>query len=384
MDTYKGLKLFTASKSVEEAKEAIAAEATGNQTGLYCRFERLNIAMMKYFRFGTFTLIAGRSGSGKSLFLNMLRNDFVNGLVKLGNTDTINPYLGEVMIPNDDGSFFYPESRITKLTNGDFIIKPLNDKCIHKVVLLHFGFEMSPVDENIRTAGTILGKSYSYLMSAEYNKTTHTYNRLTREEQDEITQILDSIGERKEYYAPISGNIEEMLATIDYVCDVNPNAKIVVTLDHALLTRRLDEAGTEQLVGSLGHFAITAVQKYDAMVLFLHQLNNEIEQADRIKNKQMHYPGKIDIHFGSQLWWAADVVMVLHVPKLLRIEKYGPEELDTNELAHLILIKSRFDKFGNIWLREQFSRGRLIESNISYFKKASNAVIGSRGSINLS
>ena len=366
--TYKGLEFQTTKEAVAEAKMLMEEEASGLQHGLYCRFRELNIGMLRYWRFRQVNMVAGRSGSGKSLFLNMIRNDFMsNKVLKL--PDGAKVHLGEFSMPAADGiGNYYPEARLWKLTNGELIRKPLNQNCIHKVVMLHFGFEMAAADEHIRTAGTIMGQSYAYLMSAEYNKETGKYNTLTKEEREEIELIMDTMGDRQEYYVPISGNLFQMWETAKRIQELHPDHKMIITIDHSLLTRRGEEKSTEEFINNIGFFSIRAKQKFGAMVIWLHQLNNEIEKTERIKNPLLHYPVKPDIHYGSQLWWACDNVAVIHVPKLLHIQEYGKHELLTENLLHIALLKSRFGQPGNVWLREDFKRGRIHDASREDFK----------------
>lgn len=359
---YKGLEIRTSQDTVEEAKMLIEEEASGLQHGLYCRFRKLNVGMLRYWRFRQVTMLAGRSGSGKSLLLNMLRNDFMsNKVLKLPSTANI--YLGDISMPGSDGiSTYYPEARLWKLSNGELIRKPLNNECVHPIVMLHFGFEMAAADEHIRTAGSMIGQSYAHIMSAEYNASTSKYNTLTKEERDEIAMIMDTMGDRLEYYVPISGNLQQMWATAKKVQDTHPDHKMIVTVDHSLLTRRGEEKSTEEFINNIGFFSIRLKQKFGAMVIWLHQLNNEIEKTERIRNPLLHYPTKPDIHYGSQLWWACDNVAVVHVPRLLHITEYGKHELDASQLLHIALLKSRFGEPGNVWLREDFKRGRIHDA----------------------
>lgn len=365
-EQYRGLEFKTSAETIEEAKILLEEEASGLQHGLYCRFKELNIGMLRYWRFRQVNMIAGRSGSGKSLFLNMIRNDFMSNKVLTLPTNA-NIYLGEPVAGTDGSSVYYPEARLWKLSNGELIRKPLNQDCIHNIVMLHFGFEMASADEHIRTAGTIIGKSYAYLMSAQYDVHTSKYNRLTKEERDEIAMIMDTMGDRLEYYVSISGNLQQMWATANHIQELHPNHKLVVNIDHSLLTRRGDEKSTEEFINNIGFFSIRLKQKFGAMVNWLHQLNNEIEKTERIRNPLLHYPVKPDIHYGSQLWWACDNVAVIHVPRLLHITEYGKHELDTTNLLHIALLKSRFGQPGNVWLREDFARGRIHDASRTDF-----------------
>lgn len=365
---YKGLYYQRIADNIEEAKNIVADEMSGEQLGLYCRYPKLNQALLKYWRFKQLTIIGGRSGSGKSMLLTLLRSDFVRNKIVTFDKK-INIDLGANPIATSDNTgLFYPESRVIKLTNGDLLLKPINLNFKGEVILVHFGYDMDATDELLREASSLLGKSYGYILSAEYDKKKYAgYNKLSSEDKLQIDIILDCIGNRSEYIVPISGNITQMEHTVLRIRDNHPNAQFVFTLDHTLLTKKLGEAGMEELTMNLGSFGIWLKKEFRAMVIWLHQLNHNIEAIERKKYPHLHFPTKGDLYYVNHIWNACDNVMVLHNPKYLGIKKYGVDELITDELLHLAIIKNRFGEIGNIYFREEFSKGRIHQSEKEYF-----------------
>lgn len=352
------------------AKQLINRERSGEQYGLYTRFKSLNRAVIKYMRFDQIYLIAGRSGSGKSAILTMMRNDFLNiEDTRFTNVDHI--YLGEDSITIPSGKYagcqYYPHSRMVVDIDETYFIPAINKGCKYDVMVMHFGPEMAPEVELIRSASSIVGKSFTHIMSSEFDYETNSYKRLSDSEYESISEALDSLKGRKEYYVPISGNLVEMTLTVEKAVERNPGHKLVVTVDHSLLIKRMYGQSEGDLIEAIALWAVYIRQKYEAMVIILNQLNNEIERVDRTNKPDGHYPRKLDIHFGSKLWWAADNVIIFHRPEQLGITSYGQYGLNTTNLIHGYLIKSRNGDTGNIYLKAAFEYGRILEAKKADF-----------------
>lgn len=315
IDPVKLLPVKHISKSVEEAKSMVNEERSGKQLGLYCRYPRLNGAMSKYWRFGKVTLIGGMSSSGKSTLLNILEDDFTNTELNKGFTE--------------------------------------------KVIVLAFKYEMEGVDEVLRNVSGKLNKSYSALISSEYTK-DKGYNNVSDSEFETISIELDKLKSKPIYYVEIAGNLSQLRETYLAMKDKFKEAKFIVSIDHTLLSKKLNESTDAELMQATAFEAIR-LKKEGVMVLLIGQLNANIEDVKRRENPQLHYPIKTDIHCANQLFWACDNVMVFHRPELLGIKKYGSNKKDTNKLIHLAFIKGRFGTAGNIWLQEDFARGTIIE-----------------------
>lgn len=328
-------KLKTRKDINEEAKQIINNERSGKQLGLLCRFNRLNIAMGKYFRFKQVTTIAGLSGHGKSTLLNMILADFLD--------------------------------------------KRLNSLFTHPVIIIHNTFEMLPVDEVIRNVGSKTGKSHFNLLSSEF--TNGQYNTISEEEFASISKVLDDDDDRDHYYfdepTNVMGLVKNVNTSISHFqqkYNTNKVPQVVFALDHSLL---VDGEKGENVIDTITRLSKLAVvlKKKGYMVFIIGQLNGNIEATERLKNPLVQYPIKSDIYAQAQIYNASDNVLIIHQPELLGIQEYGVNKLVTTGLVHLYVIKQRFGRIGSIWLKNELHEGRLIQfepiSNLPQQKRAS-------------
>ena len=114
-------------------------------------------------------------------------------------------------------------------------------------------------------------------------------------------------------------------------------------------------------MANVGKISIRMRKDFGSMVNLLGQLNNNIEDVRRITTKTLHYPQKSDIYAQGQLYNACDNVFVIHQPQLLKITSYGSNNYPTKDLIHLIKLKARHGKVGSIWLKNDLSKGRIVE-----------------------
>jgi len=313
----------TFDEAAAEARAKVSLERSGKQLGLLTRFEGINAAMLKYFRFGHVTMLAGASGSGKSAILNMIEDDFTN--------------------------------------------KAINGKFYGEVMLIACKYEMAASDELLRTISGKLEKSYGYLLSAERDADTKEYNSITDSEFDAIQAQLEALKGRDIYYIEVAGNLIQLYNTVVYYKGLFSNKKIVVTIDHSLLSVKLDEKDDLALMSNTAHCAMKMKKALGAMVIFINQLNGEIEKSQRKENPALHYPQKTDIHCGNQLFWACDDVWTFHRPELIGIDLYGKRKIPTKDLIHGLLLKARFGTMANVWFEQEFSKGRMTQQKADYF-----------------
>ena len=302
------LPIISQAEAIVRANAKIKEAMEIRYPGLVSRWDKVNIAMGGSFRFKEITYIAGASGSGKSYILNMLREDFAGELNK------------EYPIP---------------------------------FKILAFTFEMGADDEIIRTYSSYLKTSYSTLISS--------YKKISREYYDLVEKTSKNVDNDIIHYVETPGNRDQILRTIDIFKARYPKHRLVVTLDHTLLMEYLNEVGEIELVTNVARLAMTIKKRYGAMVIMLGQLNDKIEQPDRIKNPLLHYPKKTDIHGSKQVYQASDTIAILHRPEMLQIERYGIKEYPTKELIAWHFLKSRLHgREGLIRMRQEFERGNLI------------------------
>ena len=124
----------------------------------------------------------------------------------------------------------------------------------------------------------------------------------------------------------------------------------------------LDENSEVELVSQMSRFALRMKKEYGAMVIMLGQLNDKIEQPERISNPYLHYPKKTDIHGSKSVYQIGDNVIIIHRPELLQIKNYGPRHYDTEGIVFFHVLKSRLNgKEGLIRMENKFDEGTLLE-----------------------
>lgn len=300
----------------KEAIEKIREGKDEEYPGLLTRWQPLNNAVGKVWRFGQIISIPGLSGSGKSFIENMIREDFVS------------PELNQHMM----------------------------DKKPYKV--LNLTFEMASSDQIIRTLSSYMSVSYSQLLSY-YGRISEDFFQQIREKAYEIDTDLM-------YYAEEPGDSEQILETVDHFAMKEfPDHNIVVTLDHLLLAELTGNESENRLVDDVMRVARKIRKRYNALVILLDQLRDDIERPDRINDIGQHYPKRSDIYGSKKVYMDSDCVMIAHRPWRLGINYYGTAEHPTHfrdgtDLVAMHVIKGRLTGIeGLIRFKNRFSEGTM-------------------------
>ena len=302
------LPIISQSEAIFRANDKIKKAMEEESPGLVSRWNAVNMAMGGCFKFGEITYLAGPSGSGKSYILNMLREDFAG---------------------------------------------PLNEKFKHPFKILAFSFEMSAADEVIRTYSSVLKTSYSTLLSS--------YKKITREYFEMVKRTSEKLKQDMIYYVEIPGDRERILSTVDTFQKRFPDHKLIITIDHTLLMEYRDEKSEVELVTKLSTLAMKIKKEYGAMIIMLGQLNDKIEQPERLKSPLLHFPKKTDIHSSKSVFFCSDNVIVLNRPELLQLTSYGRNGYPTKDLIAWHILKSRLiGSEGIIRMKQQLDKGTLI------------------------
>lgn len=303
------LPIISSKQAAIDAIEKIETGRSGVQQGLYSRWDKVNELNMGAFRFGQQYIIAGMSGGGKSWILNMLRKDFLD-----------------------------------KELNGAFT-KPYR--------LIHFAFEMSAADEIIRTTSSKVQTSYADLISA--------YSRLSEEKYLEAKLFLEQSMEMDIDYVEITGTIQQVHDTIMHYQGLYPEHRLLISLDHTLLTEYHNEKSEVELISRLSGMMLQARKKITSMNIIIAQLNGDIEDIKRVTTPAMHFPIKKDIHGSKAVYRDADFVIVVHTPEKLGITKYGKGGKDTKDRLFWHQLKGRNVGDGKyITFQQDYARGTLI------------------------
>ncbi len=366
--------IFTTLENDHIAAVKELEEARNSTGGLICRWDTVNRAVLKAFRFKNIYFLAGASGAGKSFILNMLKTDF---------TDT------EDMVISMDG--ISDELILHLTTKGEFkevgntLYRPaLNANLNFIPIIVSFSLEMAGTHEYIRTICTIGGYSFDYLMSANVISKPNIYNRLTDEEISVFSKIGEAyIKTRNDRVITTKGRMNRMQirnTLIDVANQIEKIGgpkpyKIIATLDHTLLVSRYDEKNDLELQNELIKEQIALKEELDdkLMTINLGQFNNEIEDIKRRTVKELQFPVKSDIYMGGMIYQGADYVALLYCPSYLGIGKYGLLELPTIiaheerylPVLHLSWIKTRFGTTGQSWLASDLSIGKIRELEVN-------------------
>lgn len=276
---------------IDEEIKYIQGRYDGSIKSLLTPFNKYNMASMNGIEFGTIHCCAGLSGSGKTLFLSQMES----GLIEL-NKDV------------------------------DFDILNLN-------------FEMLSRRLIGRKISSEINKSIKSLYNASDEK-------LTNEDVKHLNEYLNSLKNANIFYLDITKNINELYSIIIEWYNKrmlkNPTKKLVITLDHTVLVKKLPGKNqVDTLYELMEMFNLLKKQIPDKIAfIFLSQLNRTIESSDRIapdRNKlHLMYPVKADLFGSDAVYQYSDIVMVSHMPYKLGIQEYGPERIicDKNDIFH--------------------------------------------------
>ncbi len=289
---------------VNETFSEIDKNRNGGDIVLKTPWKALNKALLGGFRFGNNILIAGPSGHGKSYMLTMLEDAF---------TSELNAHLQD------------------------------NFK------ILHFGWEMSAVDETVRA---LVGRT-----RIKYEDILSCFTALDNTSFDLIKNELRGIAERPIYYVEKAGTKYDVMKTIYDFQRKFPDHKLIITMDHTLLTEYSDEQSEVELIAELGKIFMKVRKDLGCLTIMLGQFNDKIEDPRRFTSPVLHYPTKTDIHGSKQLYHAVDVVLTCYQPALLGIDAYGPKGYTTENLVACHLLKMRKGVPGLIRLRADFVNG---------------------------
>ncbi len=307
MPGFAPLPVLAVDQAVTVAHDQMRERASGVVFALKCRLPALDKLLMGGHQFDNFYVYAGASGSGKSNFLTLLEQDFCDSTLNFG----------------------YP--------------KPFK--------ILHFTFEMSAADEVVRMVSSKTKLSYGTLMSAEQPLNAHG--------EHAAHEALKVINGMPLFYVETSGNYRQIEATVDAVAQKFPDHQLIVTLDHTLLPEYLNEKDEVELTSKIARTGLRIRKKHQAMVIFLSQLNDKIENPIRIQTPAMHYPSKTDLHSSKAIYQNADVVGILHRPEMLNITTYGQKQFPTKDLIAFHGLKVRKGAPGMVRLRAKFAEGTI-------------------------
>lgn len=286
-----GLKYIHISEASSDILKYIDGRRKGEFKSLKTPWEKFNDACMGGIEWQTITTIAGVSGSGKTAIVNQLETALFD---------------------------LNPEEK--------FSILSLNFEMLSKKLI---GRKIS---HDLKLTTTEL---YSAVKNVNISDDTF-------EEAVKVTQRLNNYDI---YYVETPGSVEQIKATILSFAlskrNENPNAGVVVMLDHLLLVNGKDGDLERKILFDLMLMFNNLKKSLKISFILLSQLNRDIESSERLENPELHFPRKKDIFGADSIYQFSDVVLISHRPELLGINYYGPYKWQTKDVIFFHFIKMR-------------------------------------------
>lgn len=299
-----------------QALQYMKGRKEGAIKSLKTPWTRFNDAGTDGIEWNTLTVIAGRSGAGKTL----VKDNIIN----------------KAFVLNKGENFR----------------------------VLEFQFEMLARVTAIREFSSVIGKSYKYLCSANGELAEEDLQACYEYAKERVRYPIDVVEK------PIS-SIEMKQVIMEYMEDhkyrdddgVEHYTKTVVTLDHSYLVKLAPfEKDKHEMLFNLAEIFTELKRIYPISFIILSQLNRNIDTPERNEDgKAGNYVLSSDLFGADALLQHADLVVGLNRPGYYKIRHYGPDRYIINDETIMVM---HFLKCRNGDVRMSFFRGNFEKMTV--------------------
>jgi replicative DNA helicase len=296
----------------QKGLDYIENRRTGKIQSIITPWRSINDVTMGGFEWGTISVVAARSGGGKTTFM----------LEFTRNVHDLNP-------------------------NQDFIV-------------LDFQFEMTDEKIALREYSMVTGLSVKELASAKASVDPLV-----------VDQLKKYIANKREYsFSNDKIFVITKRSTVAniraYILAMYSKYKLpmVITIDHSYLVMMGTEKSELAMLHNLGTMMTELKKAIPCLFIVLNQMNRDIESNERKQpGKAGNYPNTSDIYGGDALYNHADLMLAIDRPYEKNLEIYGPKKyiMQANDVA-IHVLKARDGKSDSIlFFKGDFAANRFIE-----------------------
>lgn len=201
--------------------------------------------------------------------------------------------------------------------------------------LLDFNWELSARVMMLRRLSASMRQTYKHIISAD--NTT-----LTDAEMQQILDILmEKYGKLPVTFCEEPLTVQEFVETIRQFCDSRKGRKVLVRVDHTLLTRMSSREGSQvQMLLNLLMESNVLKKEYPIIFMFLTQINREIEERQE-DGTDRAFPRQGDVYGGDASAMFSETILLLNKPSKYGITYYGNRQngivVEPNDIfAHMV------------------------------------------------
>ena len=268
MAKLKGIK-----EAIDEVVEYIEGRMHGHITSIRTGFRKLDMSMIDGIEWNSMLTIGGRPSVGKSAFSDCIVDGcFANNLGKDGK-------------PN--------------------------------FLLLDFNWELSSRVMLLRRLSSRVRQTYKYIISADNN----TINK--REFEEMVRLLKNHYGDLPITFCEEPLTIKEFTETIEQFCLANPGERVLIRVDHTLLTKMASSDGNQvMMLLNLLMAANALKKKYPVAFIFLTQVNREFEERQQDGDDKA-FPRQGDVYGGDAAAMFSETIILLNKPSKYNVRQYG-------------------------------------------------------------
>jgi len=201
--------------------------------------------------------------------------------------------------------------------------------------LLDFNWELSARVMMLRRLSASMRQTYKHIISADGSV-------LTDAEMQQILDILmDKYGKLPVTFCEEPLTVQEFVETIRAFCDSRKGRKVLVRVDHTLLTKMSAREGSQvQMLLNLLMESNTLKKQYPIIFMFLTQINRDIEDRQE-DGTDRAFPRQGDVYGGDASAMFSETILLLNKPSKYGITYYGNRQsgivVEPNDIfAHMV------------------------------------------------